>query len=109
MLLTKYSSYDDSIVKPPTPTRETRSLTGTTDTRLLLDQGDGLGGSDLVQRSLSQRISASLHVKLPARLRSRAHALGRRRGSTRIDDSFIGVSKNAPTYVMTMDSDNLIE
>ena len=107
MLLTKYSSYDDSVVK--SPMRETRSLPSAADTTLLLDQGDGLGVSDIAQRSLSQRISASLHVKLPARLRSRAHALGRRRGSTRIDDSFIGVSKNAPTYVMTMDSDNLIE
>ena len=107
VLLTKYSSYDDSVVK--SPMRETRSLPSAADTTLLLDQGDGLGVSDIAQRSLSQRISASLHVKLPARLRSRAHALGRRRGSTRIDDSFIGVSKNAPTYVMTMDSDNLIE
>ena len=111
VLLTKYSSYDDSTIdSPASETR--RSLTGapSRDTSLLLldEENDG-AGLDLVRRSLSQRISSSLNVKLPARLRSRAHALGRRRASTKIDDSFIALSKSAPAYVMTMDSDNLIE
>ena len=114
-LVTQYTSYDDSAIKSPT-SDNSPTLTGVgfdlRDTALLLDGGDELGDerdSSLVRRSLSQRITSSLNAKLPSRLRSRAHALGRRRTSTRIDDSFIGVSKNTPHYVMTMDSDNMIE
>lgn len=104
-LVAKYVSYDDSAIRSPT-----------SDEALLI----GIAGQDededeissLVRRSLSQRISSSLNIKLPARLRrGRAHALGRRRTSTKIEDSFISVSssKNTPHYVMTMESENIIE
>ena len=109
-LVTRYSSYDDSDIRSPSgdAARVSRNL----DTAFLLEpEGDMEkdGSSVVVRRSLSQRISSSLSVKLPARLRSRAHALGRRRTSTKIDDSFITLSKNTPQYVMTMDSNNIIE
>ena len=115
-LVTQYTSYDDSAVRSPM-SDNSPTLTGVgldlRDTSLLLvGSVDGLADerdASLVRRSLSQRITSSLNAKLPSRLRSRAHALGRRRTSTRIDDSFIGISKNTPHYVMTMDSDNMIE
>lgn len=110
VLATRYSSYDDSDIGTHTTAR-LPALTA--NVPFLLDRVDEDVERDSVfaRRSLSQRISASLNVKLPARLRrrSRAHALGRRRTSTRIDDSFITVSKNTPKYVITMDSNDLIE
>lgn len=113
-LAARYSSYDDSDIGRRTAAG-VPALTAddAPDTSFLLDRDDDEGverDSAFARRSLSQRISASLSVKLPARLRrSRAHALGRRRASTRIDDSFIAVSKNTPKYVITMDSNDLIE
>ena len=112
-LAVRYSSYDDSNIGRPTAARVPALTADAPDTSLLLDRDDGEEverDSVFARRSLSERISASLNVKLPARLRrSRALALGRRRASTRIDDSFITVSKNTPKYVITMQSDDLIE
>ena len=115
-LYTKYSSYDDSNIGKRTTSRFSGAGTNVdaADTLLLLDPGgngeDAEKDSISTRRALSQRISASLSVKLPARLRrTRAHALGRRRASTRIDDSFINISKNTPKYVINMDSHDLIE
>lgn len=112
-LATRYSSYDDSDIGRRTAARVPALTTDAPDTSFLLNRDnyeDVERDSVFARRSLSQRISASLNVKLPARLRrSRAHALGRRRASTRIDDSFIAVSKNTPKYVITMDSNDLIE
>ena len=109
LLVTRYSTYDDSVLG--SPSKEAIGVARSLDTTFLLDPGDELerDSSSLVRRSLSQRISASLSVKLPARLRSRAHALGRRRTSTKIDDTFIAFSKDTPHYVKTMDSHNIIE
>jgi hypothetical protein len=111
-LAARYSSYDDSdIGRHTAAAARIPALTADgPDTSFLLDRDDDERDSVFARRPLSQRISASLSVKLPARLRrSRAHALGRRRASTRIDDSFINVSKNTPKYVITMDSNDLIE
>ena len=112
-LAARYSSYDDSDIGRHTAARVPALTANAPDTTFLLDRDDDDDverDSVFARRSFSQRISASLSVKLPARLRrSRAHALGRRRTSTRIDDSFIGVSKNTPKYVITMDSNDLIE
>ena len=111
-LAARYSSYDDSDIGTRTAARLPALTADVPDTSFLLDRDDEDVEKDsaFARRSLSQRISASLNVKLPARLRrSRAHALGRRRTSTRIDDSFIAVSKITPKYVITMDSNDLIE
>ncbi len=109
-LAARYSSYDDSDIGKHTAARVPALTADGPDTSFLLDRDDDERDSVFARRSLSQRISTSLSVKLPARLRrSRAHALGRRRTSTRIDDSFINVSKNTPKYVITMDSNDLIE
>lgn len=108
-LVTRYSSYDDSDIR--SSSGDVARVSHNLDTTFLLEPEDVMekDGPSIVRRSLSQRISSSLSVKLPARLRSRAHALGRRRTSTKIDDSFIALSKNTPQYVMTMDSNNIIE
>ena len=112
-LYTKYSSYDDSDIGKLCLSGAGTSIDAP-DTLFLLDPGgdgeDVEKDSTAAQRSLPQRISASLSVKLPARLRrTRAHALGRRRASTRIDDSLFNISKNTPKYVINMDSHDLIE
>ena len=109
VLVSGYSSYDNCDIR--SPPGDASRVSCSLDTAFLLEPGDDVekDSSSIVRRSLSQRISSSLNVKLPARLRSRAHALGRRRTSTKIDDTFIAISKNTPHYVMTMDSNNIIE